>query len=123
MKKLAIILILTYCLTGCIINSQSINKKDSETFCNPVNISYRFCLDKPSRREAADPTIVWYKDRFFLFASKSGGYWHSQDLINWTFIKNNKIPVEDYAPTAIVIDDILYFMASSHKKNKICLPI
>jgi hypothetical protein len=31
------------------------------TICNPINLSYRFCLDTPSRREAADPTMVVYK--------------------------------------------------------------
>ena len=47
------------------------------TICNPVNLSYRFCLDAPSRREAADPTMVVFKGEYFLFASKSGGYFHS----------------------------------------------
>ena len=41
------------------------------TYCNPVSISYRFCIDTPSRREAADPTIVRYKNTYYLFASKS----------------------------------------------------
>ena len=43
------------------------------TIANPLNLNYRFCLDSPSRREAADPSIVFIKDRYFLFASKSGG--------------------------------------------------
>jgi xylan 1,4-beta-xylosidase len=76
-------------------------------------------LDKPSRREAADPTIVWYKDRYFLFASKSGGYWHSPDLIDWTFIATDQIPVEEYAPTAVVLNDTIYFMGSSTEKSSI----
>jgi xylan 1,4-beta-xylosidase len=42
------------------------------TFCNPLDLSYRFWVEEPSRREAADPTIVWFEDRYFLFASKSG---------------------------------------------------
>src|SRR5512136_2359810 len=47
------------------------------TFANPINIDYRFMLDSPSRREAADPVIVLFGDDYYLFASKSGGYWHS----------------------------------------------
>lgn len=82
------------------------------TLCNPLNLSYRFCLDNPSRREAADPAMVLFKDEYYLFASKSGGYWHSTDLINWDLIPTSDLPVEDYAPAAVVINDTIYFMAS-----------
>jgi xylan 1,4-beta-xylosidase len=84
------------------------------TMCNPVNLSYRFCLDAPSRREAADPTMVVYKNEFYLFASKSGGYFHSKDFINWDLITTNDLPLEDYAPAAVVMNDTLYFMASKN---------
>ncbi len=60
--------------------------KSQQTFCNPLNISYRFTLDKPSRRAAADPVIVLFKDNYYLFATASGGYWHSKDLLNWNFV-------------------------------------
>ena len=83
-----------------------------KTICNPVNLSYRFCLDTPSRREAADPTMVVYKGEYYLFASKSGGYFHSTDLISWDLITTNDLPIEDYAPAAVVMNDTLYFMAS-----------
>lgn len=85
----------------------------SITICNPLNISYRFCLDQPSRREAADPVIVTFKGEYYLFASKSGGYWHSTDLISWKFITSSDLPFEDYAPAVVVINDAIYFMASS----------
>ena len=49
------------------------------------------------------------------FASKSGGYWHSDNLINWDLITSEDLPLEDYAPTAVVMNDTLYFMASSSK--------
>src|SRR5260221_9695132 len=83
------------------------------TICNPVNLNYRFCLDTPSRREAADPTVINFKNEYYLFASKSGGYWHSTNLIQWDLITTKDLPLEDYAPTAVVIDDTVYFMASS----------
>lgn len=82
------------------------------TICNPMNLSYRFCLDTPSRREAADPTMVAYKGEYYLFASKSGGYFHSADLIHWDLITTKDLPLEDYAPTAVVMNDTLYFMVS-----------
>lgn len=81
--------------------------------CNPLNLNYRFCLDAPSRREAADPVIVTYKDEYYLFASKSGGYWHSTNLADWDFITSPDLPFEDYAPAAVVMDDAIYFVAST----------
>ena len=83
------------------------------TICNPVNLNYRFCLDAPSRRESADPTMVVFKKEYFLFASKSGGYWHSTDMLQWDLITTKDLPIEDYAPTVVVMKDTLYFMASS----------
>ena len=44
------------------------------TYANPVDLNYRFRLEPPSRREAADPTMVVFKGEYWLFASKSGGY-------------------------------------------------
>jgi xylan 1,4-beta-xylosidase len=115
---ITIITLLIFCFAGC----QSGSVKDQmafRTFCNPLNLSYRFSKDEPSRREAADPTIVHFNDRYYLFASKSGGYWHSDNLIEWTFIKTNEIPVEEYAPTVIAINDVLYFLASSNAQSTI----
>lgn len=80
------------------------------TICNPLNLSYRFCLDDPSRREAADPAMVLFKEEYYLFASKSGGYWHSLNLINWDFIATADLPLEDYAPAVVIIKDTLYFI-------------
>ncbi len=118
MKKQILNLIIVVLLVGC---QENIKTKQSsfKTICNPIDLSYRFCIDKPSRREAADPTIILFKDKFFLFASKSGGYWHSDDLIKWKFIETNEIPTEEYAPTVIELKDTLYFLASSNEKSTI----
>lgn len=90
------------------------------TICNPLNLGYRFCLDAPSRREAADPVIVNFKDEYYLFASKSGGYWHSTNLADWNFITTPDLSFEEYAPAAVVIEDEVYFTASTEKtKSKI----
>ena len=117
MKLIRIILIqsfLWFCFlrifTGC---SNLPEEKSGTTFCNPLDLNYRYQPDAPSRREAADPTIVLFKDKYFLFVSKTGGYWCSEDLKTWNLIETNEIPVEDYAPTAVVIGDTIYFMASS----------
>ncbi|WP_066631757.1 family 43 glycosylhydrolase [Labilibacter marinus] len=94
-------------------------QQEFKTVCNPMNLSYRFRPEEPSRREAADPTVIEFKGAYYLFASKSGGYWHSLDLATWNFIENNEIPTEDYAPTAIVLRDTIFMAVSSKKNNKI----
>lgn len=90
-----------------------------QVICNPLNLEYRYMPEQPSRREAADPTMVVHKGEYYLFASKTGGYWWSKDLISWKLIETNQIPTEDYAPAAIVIGDTFYFIASSATKNPI----
>ncbi len=118
MKHSGTVFIMIALLMACQDRSET-EQIDFETICNPVNLSYRFCLEEPSRREAADPSVIMFKDKYYLFASKSGGYWHSDDLINWVFIESNEIPVEEYAPTAIALNDTLYFLASSREKSTI----
>src|SRR5665647_3982931 len=112
MKRLTKYLLFLVLLT-CTLVANSQSKQPQTTICNPINLSYRFCLDAPSRREAADPTMVTFKGEYYLFASKSGGYFHSTDLINWDLITTKDLPLEDYAPTAVVMNDAIYFMASA----------
>lgn len=83
----------------------------SPTFCNPLNLPYRFQHDPPISREGADPTMVLYKNEYWLFVSKSGGYWHSPDCLNWTYVKSTFLPIENYAPTAEVLNDHLIWGA------------
>ncbi len=115
MTQLKKILTIVGLVAGAFAVAQNSDPKNDyqTTICNPLNLGYRFCLDTPSRREAADPAMLTFKGEYYLFASKSGGYWHSSDLIHWNLITNGDLPLEDYAPTAIAIDDTLYFMASS----------
>jgi len=82
-----------------------------KTFCNPVDLPYRFRPEQPPRREAADPTMVFYKGEYWLFASKSGGYWHTSDFSNWKFVAPTGIPLETYAPTVEIIGGKMYFLA------------
>jgi xylan 1,4-beta-xylosidase len=87
----------------------------SQTICNPLNISYRFALTKPSRRTAADPCITLFKDQYYLTATQSGGYWHSTDLLRWDYVTTKDLPLEIDAPTTVVINDYLYyFPMNSH---------
>jgi xylan 1,4-beta-xylosidase len=107
-KKSVVILIVALFSTSKVLPQ----KASGHTYCNPLNISYRFSFDKPSHRELADPAIVLYKDNYFLFASKAGGYWYSKDLLNWNFVTTTTLPIENYAPTAVVINNSLYWLAN-----------
>jgi len=118
MKNL-LLLILIFAVSFALGQKLPVNANNQTTICNPLNLSYRFCLDKPSRREAADPAMVTFKGEYYLFASKSGGYWHSTDLIHWDLITTPDLPLEDYAPAVVVIKDQIYFMASGGAPIKI----
>jgi xylan 1,4-beta-xylosidase len=118
MKQSGVLFLTAILLVAC-TDKPGIKESDFTTVCNPVDLNYRFCPEKPSRREAADPTVILFKDRFYLVASKSGGYWHSENLTDWILVETNKIPIEEYAPTAISIEDTIYFLASSGEKSTI----
>ncbi|WP_189842100.1 family 43 glycosylhydrolase [Streptomyces umbrinus] len=102
------------------------------TFCNPLDISYRYQdirfsgtvqgikLGEPRRsvhREAADPSIVRYRDRYYMFVSMSAGFWHSADLVRWEYHATSKLPALDYAPDVREIDEALYISASRKEDN------
>ena len=99
--------------------------QDTKTYCNPLDLNYRFQFtDSTSYREAADPSMIRYNDKYILFVSHSGGYWYSDDLIGWDYLPVKSLPIEDYAPDAIVINDTVYFSASAAAGNhSITLPI
>ncbi|GHT51971.1 endo-1,4-beta-xylanase [Bacteroidia bacterium] len=88
--------------------------KNNRIVANPLDLVYRFQPqdDAPARREAADPVCEYFKGKYYLFASKSGGYWSSPDLANWTYIPCKSIKsIENYAPTILIIGDVMYYFA------------
>ena len=89
-------------------------------YCNPLNLPYKFQKfhEAPTmHREAADPSVVSYLGRYWLFASMSDGFWHSVELSDWVFEKGLPISATDYAPDVRVIDDWLYVCASKRDTN------
>jgi len=95
--------------------------------CNPLDLAYRYqdvrfsgkvgtvTLGEPRRsvhREAADPSVVRYHGRYYLFASMTRGFWHSTDLVGWVHQPTEKLPPYDYAPDVRVVDDRLVISAS-----------
>ena len=49
--------------------------------------------------------VVDANGTYWLFASKSGGYWHSMDMNNWTLVVPTGLPLEDYAPMVVILGD------------------
>lgn len=98
-----------------------IGEKDRRlsTYANPVDLPYRYQPPAPAPyREAADPTIVYFKDRYWLFASHSLGYWWSTDLLHWTFVAGQGYDVGKFAPTVVAMHGRLY-LATSQRAKKI----
>lgn len=64
-------------------------------------------------REAADPTLILFKNTYFLFPSMTAGFWTSEDLYSWEFHSfKGDIPIYAYAPDVRIIGEYMYFCAS-----------
>lgn len=85
------------------------------TYCNPLNLDYTYMIynsaDNLSYRSGADPAVVEFRSEYYLFVTRSHGYWHSTDLLNWHFITpgRNWYPQGCNAPAAHNYkDSVLY---------------
>lgn len=90
--------------------------------CNPVNIEYKYQFISENEvlkvsREAADPSMILFKGKYFIFPSMTAGFLASDNLIDWVFHPLKDLPIYDYAPDARVIGEYLYFSASSRSSN------
>lgn len=86
-----------------------------DTYCNPLDIDYTYMIYNSSNdisyRSGADPAVVEFKGEYYMFVTRSHGYWHSKDLLNWDFITPGKnwYPQGSNAPAAHNYNDsILY---------------
>lgn len=83
-----------------------------QTYCNPLNLDYAYAtrFDSLSYRSGADPTVVEFRGDYYMFVTRSMGYWCSPDLHTWSFIRPEKWYFEgSNAPAAHNYkDSILY---------------
>lgn len=92
-------------------------------YCNPINISYKYqhmrgC--KNTFREGADATLIYFKDKYYLFVSMCGGFYYSDNMLDWKYHKNEKLEIFSYAPDVSTDGKYMYFTASERlKKSKI----
>lgn len=109
---------LTYALIGALMFVTTLLKAQEvvpQTYCNPLDIDYTYMVYNSSRnisyRSGADPAVVEFRGEYYMFVTRSFGYWHSTDLVNWEFIKPAQWFFEGCnAPTAFNYkDSVLYF--------------
>lgn len=107
-------------------------------YCNPMNLEYRYqffklradgglvdqmSLDQDTglcegHREAADPSLIYFKEKYYLFPSVTAGFFTSKNLLDWEFHKFvGQVPMYDYAPDVRAAGDYLYFSASRMMEN------
>lgn len=113
MKKSALLLT----ILGCFAFADRLNAQNSPenivktAYCNPLDIDYTYmshyrAKNNVSYRSGADPAVVNFKGKFYMFVTRSHGYWMSEDLATWKFIR----PQSWYfngsnAPAAAVYED------------------
>lgn len=90
-------------------------------YCNPLNVNYRYQIPKKmgdaepgsAWREAADPSMIFFQGKYYIFASMSLDVLVSEDMANW---QNHRLPEDlplyDYAPDVRVHGEYVYFCAS-----------
>ena len=81
------------------------------TFCNPLNLDYglRSKGTSPLHRHGADPCIVLFNSRYYLFSTwDKPGIRVSDDLLNWKYIpfaEGSEVATRTYTAAAVVILD------------------
>lgn len=96
-----------------------------KTYCNPINIDYGYTpipvlAAQGKHRATADPVIVNFKEKYYLFSTNQWGYWWSADMLDWNFVPRlflrdrNETYDELCAPAAFVMKDELYVIGSTH---------
>lgn len=94
-------------------------------FCNPVDSTYpyQFIVNPHTgavtvNREAADPSVICFQGRYWMFASMTLSVWVSDDLARWECHRlPEELPLYGYAPDACVADEWGYFTASHIDKK------
>lgn len=100
-----------------------------KTYCNPTNIDYGYTPYESfaawgRHRATADPVIVNYKGDLYLFSTNQWGYWHSPDMLNWTFHErrflrpwNHETKDDLCAPGVGIIGDTMVVFGSTYTSD------
>jgi len=101
--------ILFFCFYGMVSAQKT-------SYCNPINIDYTYMIYNAykdlSYRSGADPAVVKFKNEYYMFVTRSMGYWHSEDLNSWKFIHPEKWYFQgSNAPAAFNYRDSILYVA------------
>ena len=127
MKNKLSLLLVSFFLFSCAENKQVTEQQTP--FCNPMNLDYGWgCFQKREKkaRTAADPVIVLFKDKYYLFTTMDiGGYRVSDDLITWKDVYFNPeihasaLDIDHYVAPAVAADDnYVYFINFTRDRSK-----
>ena len=91
-------------------------QENYSTYCNPLDLDYTYMIYDAhsgiSYRSGADPAVVEFRDEYYMFVTRSNGYWHSKDLSNWEFLEPEKwYPQGSNAPAAFNYKDSILYVA------------
>lgn len=119
----AILLSIAVVVATC--GAQAPAAEPTKTFCNPLNLDYglRKVAAQPSRH-GADPVVVLYKDRYYLFSTwDRPGYRVSDDLVNWSYIPfRGDLAAETYTAAAVAqVGDWLYYTEFGRAKRPVAV--
>lgn len=86
------------------------------TYINPLNLDYTYMVFNSHRdwsyRSGADPAVVEFRGEYYMFVTRSFGYWHSYDLLTWSFITPEKWYFQgSNAPAAFNYKDSVLYVA------------
>ena len=113
MKKLQLLPVFIFLLLNSLSRAQEVLP---ESYINPLDIDYTYMVYNSSKnisyRSGADPAVIEFRGEYYMFVTRSFGYWHSTDLVNWDFIKPKQWFFEgSNAPTAFNYKDSLVYFA------------
>lgn len=104
-------------LAGGLSQTAAGQASQASTYCNPLNLDYTYMIynsaNNLSYRSGADPAVVAFRGEYYMFVTRSHGYWHSTDLLNWHFITpgRNWYPQGCNAPAAHNYKDSVLYVA------------
>lgn len=106
----------------CCVTAARGQEMHADTYCNPLNIDYTYMIynsDKDiSYRSGADPAVVKFRDVYYMFVTRSMGYWYSRDLLNWHFIRPEKWYFQgSNAPAAFNYRDSVLYVTGDPSGN------
>jgi xylan 1,4-beta-xylosidase len=98
------------------------------TYCNPLNLDYAYVnipnfTEQGRHRATADPVIMLFQGKYYLFSTNQRGYWWSNDLLTWnfvhrTFLKPYHKTYDDLcAPAVVAAGDTLLVLGSTYTKD------